>query len=126
MAPKIAINERINNFIKSADGKEQTEMELPFFERFVLPIYTGVSNLYKKLTPGFKVDQLEERLESAGMNLKFTPESWTFRQVLVDVVVIVALFGFYVLAGKLSLLLLLVVSILFILINKVLFSFVIK
>lgn len=126
MAPKIVMHERINNFIKSTDEHEQTEMELPFFERFVLPIYTGVSNLYKKLTPGFKVNQLEERLESAGMNIKFTPESWTFRQVLVDIVVIVALFGFYALAGKLNLLLLLVISILFIIVNKVLFSYVIK
>lgn len=126
MAPKIVMHERISNFIKSADDQEQTELDLPFSERFVLPIYNAVSNLYTKLTPGFKVNLLAERIEAAGMNSKFTPESWTFRQVLIDVVVVVLLFGVYTTSDKLNLLLFLVGSVLFILINKTLFSFVLK
>lgn len=126
MAPKIVIHDRIDHFIKSVDSEERTELDLPFFDRFVLPFYNTVSRLYKKFTPGFKVHELAERLETAGMNSKFTPESWTFRQVLIDVVVIVLLFVIYSATGKLTMLLFLMASVLFVLINRVLFGFVIK
>lgn len=126
MAPRIIMHERINNFIKNADDKEKTELDLPFNERFVLPIFNAVSNLYMKWTPSFKVNLLAERIESAGMSDTFTPESWTSRQVLIDVVVIVILFIVYITSDKLSLLLFLVVCVLFILVNKTLFSFVLK
>ena len=126
MAPKMLMHGRIERFITNIDEKEKSELELPFFERFVMPIYTTVSALYKKMTPGSKVSHLAEQLEAAGMNTRFSPESWTFRQVLISVVVIVVLFLYYTSSATYTFGLFLLSSILFILVNRVLFGLVLK
>jgi len=98
--PKMRIQARIKEIIGHGDDIDDAENALPLYDRIVLPAFKAVTSLYEKYTPGSKISNLTERLETAGLIADFSPEKWIFRQVLVSIVGVLLLFFFLIMGEE--------------------------
>ena len=65
-------NRRLNALLGNTNPNIDAELEIPFFQRFFVPVFSGLIKSFSRFVPkikGVEVSKLEKDLKMAGINL---------------------------------------------------------
>ena len=92
-------NRRLNALLGDANPNIDAELEIPFFQRFFVPAFSGLIKSFTRFVPkieGVEVSKLDKDLKMAGINLpprEFVAARLIFIISFIILVFIVAAFG---------------------------------
>lgn len=78
---KIIMLQRVEE-VKALDEKMSEKMAT-FSERAIQPIYRIISSILLNFTPKYKINQLNKKLESAGLLKTITVENWLYNKLII-------------------------------------------
>jgi tight adherence protein C len=80
---KYIVNIRLDKISKDEPREKDNEINMPFFSRFVRPIFEDISRTVLKITPKEIVSSLEKKIIMAGKPYNFAVKDWVNIQVAV-------------------------------------------
>jgi len=100
-------NRRLNALLENADANIDEDLEVPFFQRFLVPAFSNLIKVFSRFVPkikGVEVSKLEKDLKMAGILMpprEFVAARLIFIISFIMLMLIVAVFGKFEIAIKL-------------------------